>query len=240
MSNLLSDEQMDQLEAWIGTGPKQFNLLYAITRDGCGPAQFHKMCDNRGPTVTVVYNIKGSVFGGYTSLSWQSSNSWKRDDKAFLFQLAFSYNKLCRKFPSSTTQDNVWHGPSHGPLFGRGHDLDLFYNTDVIPVNSVYSLGKARGEMKPSSSFVYDGVTTADINNDTMDVVEVKVYSVIGMYPKVYQLVSQNDTNYYFTFTKKLVSPFEHFSALHSVTILYFTRFHIYLDVLFSHQISVY
>jgi len=74
MAGLLTDEHMDQLEAWIGTGPKQFNLIYSITRDGCGSAQFHKMCDNQGPTVTVVYNTQGSIFGAYTSLAWESTS----------------------------------------------------------------------------------------------------------------------------------------------------------------------
>ena len=29
------------LEDWIGTGPKTFTLLYAITRDGCANTTFH-------------------------------------------------------------------------------------------------------------------------------------------------------------------------------------------------------
>jgi len=214
--------------------------MYAITRDGCGPAQFHKMCDNRGPTVTVVvYNIKGSVFGGYTSLSWQSSYTWKLDDQAFLFQLPFSYKKLCRKFPSSKTQDYVWHCASHGPMLGKGHDLDLFVNTNVNPVNFVCSLSKASGEMKPSSSFVYDGVTTADINNDTMDVVEVKVYSVIGMYSKVYQLVSPNDTNYCFTITKNYYHPLNVFQ-LRTVSPFCIVQNFTYVWMCCFQQISVY
>jgi len=182
MPGLLSDEHMDQLEDWIGTGPKQFNLLYAITRDGCGPAAFLKACKDRGPTMTVLYNIHGSVFGGYTSLAWQSDNKYKSDDQAFLFQLAYSYKKLSRKFPSNKTDNTVYHGPAHGPLFGSGHDLLTFYNANVAPVNTVYSLNKASGQMNPSASFVYDGVTAADINNGTMDVVEVEVYGVAGMY----------------------------------------------------------
>ena len=183
MPGLLSDEHKDQLEDWIGTGPKQFNLLYAITRDGCGPAAFHKACDDRGPTVTVLYNIHGSVFGGYTSLAWTTDGGWTRDAQAFLFQLAFSYKKLSRKFPSNTKKNRtVYHNSILGPLFGPGNDLCVVYNTVVDPVNTVYSLNKASGGMKPSDSFVYDGVRAADINNGTMDVVEVEVYSVTGTY----------------------------------------------------------
>jgi len=116
MPGRLSDDHMDQLESFIGTGPKTFRLLYSFTRDGCGNQPFHSKCDNQGPTVTVVYNPQGSVCGGYTSLAWQSSGDWKQDDQAFLFQLAFSNQKLCRKFPSKHTVNGVYHNSLYGPF----------------------------------------------------------------------------------------------------------------------------
>ena len=124
MPGRLSFEHMNQLEEWISAGPKQFHLLYSINRDGCGREQFHKMCDNRGPTVTVVYNTQGSVYGGYTSLAWDSSGGqYKRDDKAFLFQLVCSYDKRFRKFHSNKTDKSVYHHYQYGPTFGSGHDF---------------------------------------------------------------------------------------------------------------------
>ncbi|XP_052285297.1 interferon-induced protein 44-like [Dreissena polymorpha] len=87
MAGQLPEKYMDQLESWIGTGPKTFTLLYKITRDGCNATTFHQMCDNQGPTVTVLYNQQGSVYGGYESASWTSSDdfregilSWTRRD----------------------------------------------------------------------------------------------------------------------------------------------------------------
>jgi len=181
MTGRLCEDHMDQLENWIGSGPKVFNLLYSITRDGCDPVPFHSKCDDKGPTVTVVYNTQGSVYGGYTSLAWQnpSSGEWKQDDKAFLFQLLDSCQKLCRKFPSQKTTNSIYHNSSFGPSFGGGADLELFI-TKVDPVYGIFSLSKAEGKMIPSSSYEYGGVTVADINNGTMDVVELEVYSVTG------------------------------------------------------------
>jgi len=181
MTGRLSDDNMDQLEAWIDSGPKTFNLLYSITRDGCDPVPFHSKCDDKGPTVTVVYNTQGSVYGGYTSLAWQSPSSyeWKQDDKAFLFQLPHSCQKLCRKFPSQKTNYSIYHNSSYGPSFGGGSDLELF-DGKVDPVYGIFSLSKAGGKMVPSSDYEYGGVTAADINNGTMDVVEIEVYSVTG------------------------------------------------------------
>ncbi|XP_052212383.1 interferon-induced protein 44-like [Dreissena polymorpha] len=70
MTGQFNDKYMDQLESWIGTGPKIFTLLYQITRDGCNATTFHQKCDNQGPTVTVLYNQQGSVYGVYGSASW--------------------------------------------------------------------------------------------------------------------------------------------------------------------------
>jgi len=182
MTERLSDDNMDQLEAWIDSGPKTFNLLYSITRDGCDPVPFHSKCDDKGPTVTVVYNTQGSVYGGYTSLAWQSSGNYKQDDKAFLFQILHSYQKLCRKFPSQKTTKSIYHNSEYGPSFGGDStvtDLELF-NQKVDPVQGIFSLSKARGGMNTTESYEYGGVTAADINNGTMDVVEIEVYSVTG------------------------------------------------------------
>jgi len=191
MAGRLSDEHMDQLEDWINTGPKQFNLLYSITRDGCGPTLFHKMCDNRGPTVTVVYNIQGSAFGGYTSLAWGKSGEWKRDDQAFMFQLAFSYNKRCRMFPSKKANQSVLHGSWVGPVFGNSSVIDLLlFNANVMASeNGVFSLSNANGQATPSQSYEYGEVTSADINNGCMDVIDIEVYSVTGTENRPYSVL---------------------------------------------------
>ena len=55
MAGRLTDEDMTQLEAWIGTGSKAFTLLYSIARDACDPAAFHRLCDNQGPTVKFTF-----------------------------------------------------------------------------------------------------------------------------------------------------------------------------------------
>ena len=187
MTGRLSDDHMDQLESWIGTGPKSFRLLYSFTRDGCGPVPFHSKCDNQGPTVTILYNPQGSVYGGYASLAWQSPSpygQYEQDNQAFLFQLMFSNRKLCHKFPSNKTTSSVLHNIAYGPGFGHGpgHDLLLFrnINNNLNPVNGVFPLSTANGHMNPSSDYEYGGVKTTNINNGTMDVVEAEVYSVTG------------------------------------------------------------
>ena len=50
-------------------------LLYRGSRDGWKAEDFHKLCDNQGPTVTLVKSSAGRVSGGFTTVSW-TSNYW--------------------------------------------------------------------------------------------------------------------------------------------------------------------
>ena len=47
------------------------------TEDGYTAEKFHRLCDNMGPTLTVLKSDnsefgKDKVFGGFTTLSWES------------------------------------------------------------------------------------------------------------------------------------------------------------------------
>jgi len=84
--------------------------------------KFHQKCDAKGPTVVVVRSTGGYLFGGYTSQSWDSSNSWKSDAKAFLFTLTNPYSSP-NKFPISNAGNAIYCNATYGPAFGAGHDL---------------------------------------------------------------------------------------------------------------------
>lgn len=48
-------------------------LLYRGSRDGWLSSDFHKHCDNKGPTVTLIKVVTTGakyIFGGYTDQSW--------------------------------------------------------------------------------------------------------------------------------------------------------------------------
>jgi hypothetical protein len=171
---------MDQLEKWIGTGPKTFTLLYAITRDGCDPKTFHQKCDNQGATVTVLYNQHGSVYGAYTSASWQSINGglYVKDDKAFLYQLMFNESCKMNKFPVYKPDNAVIHNGNCGPIFGVGYDLYTFSGYMIYRFGNIFHLN---GNMAGFGNvFDNQGVTANQINNDTMEVIELEVYMVTG------------------------------------------------------------
>ena len=177
MAGKLTDADMDQLEQWVGTGQKTFTLLYAITRDGCANTTFHQTCDNKGATVTVLYNEYGSVYGGYTSLSWNSNGQYVNDGNGFLFQLRFSGNTKATKFPVTKATHAQYSHSTYGPTFGAGHDLHTFSGT----INKSGTTFPLNGYMTGwGNSYSNQGVTAANINNGTMNVTELEVYAIAG------------------------------------------------------------
>ena len=65
---------------------KEMRLLYRGSRDGHRGADFHSRCNDKGPTLTVIWDDGGRVFGGFTTLSWAGSG-YKDDKQAFLFSV---------------------------------------------------------------------------------------------------------------------------------------------------------
>ena len=176
MSGKLTKKFMNQLEQWIGTGPKTFDLLYSITKDGCNATTFHQNCDNQGPTVTVLYNQPGSIYGGYTAASWSQSGDYCEDDNAFMFRLQYNGAVVANKFPCKQDRYAIRDTGNYGPTFGSGHDLHSFSGTindagEYYPLNGYFRIGH---------TFDTQGISSGQINNDTMNVTELEVYKVAG------------------------------------------------------------
>ena len=47
-------------------------LLYRSSRHGWKASKFHELCDEKGPTITVMRSYAGRVFGGFTMQNWDS------------------------------------------------------------------------------------------------------------------------------------------------------------------------
>ncbi|WAR31671.1 IF44L-like protein [Mya arenaria] len=177
MDGKLSQSDKEQLEDFVGLGPRRFTLLYSITRDGCSSATFHQRCDYQGPTVTVLYNQQGSVYGGYTSASWSSIGTTTRDDKAFLFQLQFSGSSRPNKFSITNTAYSIYCHASNGPVFGgnAGYDLNCFSGT----INKSGAYYQLNGGNSFGTNYSMSGVSSWNgIHNGNLQVTELEVYSV--------------------------------------------------------------
>jgi hypothetical protein len=65
-SSILKEEIafIKQLQKWLGEKCK-WHLCYRASRDGWSAKDFHRHCDNKGPTVVLV-KANNYIFGGYT------------------------------------------------------------------------------------------------------------------------------------------------------------------------------
>ena len=88
-----SIEYKNLLKDWIQEKNKGKNksikaeLLYRLSKDGNSYQTFHNNCDNKGPTLTLIYDENENKTGGYTPLDWDSSSQWKSDNDTFIFSL---------------------------------------------------------------------------------------------------------------------------------------------------------
>jgi hypothetical protein len=62
-------------------------LLFQGSRDGWSAEIIHAKIDNQGPTITIIKTRKGKIFGGFASVSWDTSDTEKADNNAFLFSV---------------------------------------------------------------------------------------------------------------------------------------------------------
>ena len=70
-------------------------LLYRMSRDGIEYSTFHKLCDNKGPTIVLTKLKDGNILGTYTPLDWDSKSGWISDLNMFVFSL--TENLKCMK-----------------------------------------------------------------------------------------------------------------------------------------------
>ena len=110
---------------------RRWLLLWRSSRDGGAPEDFHRLCDHQGPTITLIRDADGNVFGGYTSAKWSSHHypgEHFMDFSAFLFTVVNPHADPPALFPSTTDGCGaaVFSGECWGPCFGiNGSNLGI-------------------------------------------------------------------------------------------------------------------
>ena len=67
-SSVILKDKVDEL-SWL-PHDAIWSLLFRASDDGKRPADFHRCCDNKGPTVVLIKH-REFILGGYTSKSWK-------------------------------------------------------------------------------------------------------------------------------------------------------------------------
>ncbi len=166
-------EFIQKLKEW--SGYKKLELLYRGTRDGMNSSSFHNKCDNKGPNYVLIENDKGNIFGGYSSISWESSGGYKNIPECFIFTLTNIYNIEPTKFPSNNSGSNVYHGSGYGPLFGNECDFYI-YSTFGKEQNSDSYFPKSYQDVLGKGKSIFTG--DSNNNNTSFVIKEMEVFKL--------------------------------------------------------------
>ncbi|CAG8685035.1 19236_t:CDS:2, partial [Dentiscutata erythropus] len=120
--------------------PYEFIPLYCSKRGG--PEEFHKLCDNKGPTITIaklrINDSEICLFGGYNNLSWKSYghkknqyHTYSKSNRNFLF-LFDNENDITTSKISRVKKSCFAAGycTDTGPIFGS---KNYYYYFDSKP-----------------------------------------------------------------------------------------------------------
>ena len=97
------------------------NLLYRGSKDGWDAKDdFHRLCDKKGPTVTLVKSSADRVSGGFTTVSQgYGDGDFISDAKALVFSVDSEV-----MFPCIIHDKAVYHHSYLGPIFGNYLGID--------------------------------------------------------------------------------------------------------------------
>ena len=149
-----------------------FNLIYQATRDGSYPSNFHKNCDNKGPTISFIKTNDNKKFGGFISKDRQSGSEkqiYVKDKNAFIF----SINKKSKYLIKDENTDAFDYSSSRGLNFTSS--LGFYYNEDS-------------GNMfKPKNSYESSEISAYNSKNkyefagkNNFQAVEIEVFQVLN------------------------------------------------------------
>jgi hypothetical protein len=111
----------------------QWNMLYRGSRDGFKGSDFHQKCNGQSNTVIIILTTKGFIFGGFTPIAWDSSNSCKADNsqQSCVFNVKNSRNSEPQSFPLVNSASAIYCSSLDGPRFGNGHDIHVANDCNV-------------------------------------------------------------------------------------------------------------
>jgi hypothetical protein len=129
---LKGEHQMSKLLNLCEFSPRdKWSLLYRGTRDSFRSNEFHYRCDGHSDTLTIFKAKQTSfIFDGFTTVSWDSSNTEKSDPYAFIFSLTNNENKPMKiKIHPNCHHHAIRCFSSYGPTFGDDIFIDNNANT---------------------------------------------------------------------------------------------------------------
>ena len=147
-----------------------------MTENGEKPEDFHKHCDNKGPTLIIIKTTSNRIFGGFTPLNWNNNSDFYDNTKrTFVFSL-----NLMKKYELKTSaisaidnaRNSINYGDCYGPTFGPLNNGAIIFKD---------SLKKGYSCARSNSNYLSDNnleLTNGNGERDYFDTTEFEVFKV--------------------------------------------------------------
>ena len=156
------------IEETINKKGIKWELIFKMSENGTKSSDFHKYCDNKGPTLTLIKTTKDKIFGGFTPLNWSNDGGYKTDlkNQTFIFSLNLKkkYNMIKKD------GKGIYCSKDSGPNFGNA-DFRLNENMktgDIYGNNNCNFLSNNNLEL-----------TGGKGNNESFETYEFEIYKII-------------------------------------------------------------
>ena len=150
-------------------------LLYKISHLGPSAELFHKLCDNKGPTLMFIKTATGHIFGAFNSLSFKSESKYELSYNNFLFSI--TDGRLRRPMRCKIVKQLAEYAlkqstGEYSPGFGLSNDADLFIAFKKLN-NSYSHLGKVYKCPKG-----YNPATFLAGKENHWDILDIEIYAI--------------------------------------------------------------
>jgi hypothetical protein len=121
----------------------------------------------------IILTTKGSIFGGFTPIAWDSSNTFKPDSTqtSFLFTLKNHHTSEAKKFLLKSSSNAIHCDSSNGPVFGSNCDMAVRDRCSESTSNCTYPGGAYVNDTGIDGKHVFTGEFTFTVK-------EIEVFSI--------------------------------------------------------------
>ena len=88
-----------------------------MSENGTKSENFHKICNDKGPTLTLVKTTKNKIFGGFTPLNWKNEGGFIYDKSNQTFIFSLNLKKKYNMIKQNGYGIDCY--PDYGPNFGN-------------------------------------------------------------------------------------------------------------------------
>ena len=160
-------KKISTLKNWISPEKKlSVELLYRLSRDGENISTFHKLCDNKGPTITLFESAQYTVFGFYSPLNFDSNyNDFKEDMDTFIFNL-----DNLQKFEKTNKYGSIYCSKTFGPYVAY---LGVYYGSCKTMKQCYYNPSDTKNNFNNGNNIIQN-----ENQNITFNLNEVEIWKI--------------------------------------------------------------